>query len=456
MILCCSCSGNLFNNPYPEQLAPIISELKEEKKIDANSKFNFFTTYGDSLLYSSERGRIAQIVGDVDVSIENYEDAIQDVKDNEDAAVVRASEGVSQLLAVATADDAIPYAGEEFEKTMLHIMQASNYLFKKDIFNATPEIRLAGDRQAGELKKYEQEIAEVKKKVKENKINFYSVDQKVQKQYANLNEDAGKVKNSFQNAYAFYLGGLVYELNNELNDAYLDYKNALEIFPRNTYLQRDTIRLAEKLGIKSDLSQLRSRFPNARQRAGKGTDVIVIVEDGFIPEKMELKVNVGLFAQLIPGLKKAISPGATFALPTYKNDKYKVVPYNIRNSAGKVIGKTEPVCYLFSLAVRALKERAVERIIRQVLRIFAKSSHQWLPDNMKDYAVVYNVIQYFSEHADLRGWYTLPHNVQIYRNMLPKGKIFVAGKPVEISGEGKTIIRVVGSGKANYVYSVEF
>ena len=447
----CSCSGNLFKRTYPEQVSPIISELRDEKKIDANTKFNSFTDYGENLLYSSERGRIAQIVGDLDVSIKNYEEAIQEVKKEEDSAEVRVSDGANQLLEVTAADDAVSYSGEEFEKNMLHTLQALNYLLKGDISNATPEVRLAGDRQAEQLKKYEQEIADTKKQAEEKGIKFDVINDLIQKQYANLDEDAGKVKNSFQNAYSFYLGGLIYELNDELNDAYLDYKNALEIFPNNTFLQRDVIRLADKLNMKSELSQLRRRFPNASGRAEDGTDVVVIVEDGFIPEKTELKFGISPFVQFIPGLNKVVSPDAAFALQNYNgNVKYQVASYDIMDSNGKVIGKTEPVCYLDSLAFRALKERATERTIRQALRIVAKSSsNKWIPGASY-------VNQLSSEHADLRGWYTLPRDVQIYRNILPKGKIIVAGKPVEISGKGGKIIHVVATGRANYVHSAEF
>ncbi len=58
------------------------------------------------------------------------------------------------------------------------------------------------------------------------------------------------MKHSFQNAATFYLSGVVWEMLGERNDAYIDYKKALEIFPDNLFLQADVMRLGKRLGMR--------------------------------------------------------------------------------------------------------------------------------------------------------------------------------------------------------------
>ena len=70
-----------------------------------------------------------------------------------------------------------------------------------------------------------------------------------------------------------------------------------------------------------------------------------------------------------------------------------------------------------------------------------------------------SVINYATEHADLRSWLTLPSNAQILRVSLPAGlhRIVATSMPgratttdVEILPKGKTLLRIVRVGKHFY------
>ncbi len=67
--------------------------------------------------------------------------------------------------------------------------------------------------------------------------------------YPSMHNTIGQVKNSFQNAYTFYLSALFYESSGEYNRANIDYKKALAIYPNNHFLQQDSFRLAKKLNL---------------------------------------------------------------------------------------------------------------------------------------------------------------------------------------------------------------
>ena len=142
---------------------------------------------------------------------------------------------------------------------MLHHYQALNFLTKKDLEGAAVEVRRANNEQEEALRRFESEVEAAQKAAEKKHISSKS-QSAVSSSYAQMDEVAGKVKNSFQNAYTFYVSGFIYELLDQANDAYIDYKKALEIYPENRYLQQDVIRLARALNMGEDLVDLQARF----------------------------------------------------------------------------------------------------------------------------------------------------------------------------------------------------
>ena len=128
-----------------------------------------------------------------------------------------------------TNDNAIGYQLAPYEQSMLHTYQALNYLYTDGLESALVEVRRANLVQEKALETYENELLEAKDK--DPGINWQQVDAAL----SPLDSRIGDIKNGFQSAYTFYLSGLLYEAAGELNDAYIDYKKALEIYPDNTF-----------------------------------------------------------------------------------------------------------------------------------------------------------------------------------------------------------------------------
>jgi uncharacterized protein len=459
-----ACSTSSLITPYPQQITPVINDLKVNMAKDGGDLFTLDAHSADSVLYQMERGRIQQIQSKLDGSVEKYASALEDVKAYEEKARISASDAGAQVAALLVNDNVIPYKGEPYEQIMLHSLQAVNYLLKNDPENAAPEARLAGDRQREALLEREKELENLKGEAKKNNVDP-NVGDSVLKQYAGLDEVAGKVKNSFQNAYAFYIAALVYEAHKEPDQAYKDYQNALEIFPNNSYLQRDTVRLAKKLGMSSDLNGYAKRFPKAYQEgsalakppADKG-ELIVLMEDDFIPQKQQIKIPIPV----------NLSGGFTaVAFPTYSVKWLAPAPLTVSEGTGKTLGKTETLCYLDSLALRALKERIPALVIRQILRSAVKGTGAYFASEKLGWGagLATSVINYASENADLRGWYTLPQNAQVMRVWLPAGKHTLnlkhdrsgasAKVEVEVPKGGQAIVRAVRAGGTLYTQAAK-
>lgn len=456
------CAGTTTFTSYTKKMSLHLQDLQSRKPIDFTQCLLSECQSMDQILYTMERGRMAQIIGQAEVSKKDFGATMEAIKVNEEKATVSASGIGAQAAAVMVNDNAIPYEGEGYERVMLHHFQAMNHLVNKDVEGAAVEVRRANAEQEEALKRHEKELEKARAEAEEKELNPEEASTGVASRFEVLDEVAGKVKNSFQNAYTFYMSGLVYELMNQPNDAYIDYKKALEIFPDNSYLKRDVGRLAHSLGMTEEQEALRERF-GAELLSGAGSvkggdgDLVVLYEDGFVPQKKEIKIP-------IPVPRAGL---VAVAFPIYNEKWSDCAPLTVARPDGE-IGATEPICYLNALAVKALKEKVPAIAIRQTIRAAAKAAtaavaKEHLGSLGSLTASIYNLV---SENADLRSWVTLPANAQIMRATLPAGihRLTVAQKgsnvsapvEVEIREGGKTFLRVIRTGEQLYSSSVTF
>lgn len=451
LLVCSGCASTSTFNSYTSQSSSFIQSIKNGNQIDLNKELVQQTNSADKILYLMERGRIAQIQGDFDTSKKSFEVAMNTIKENDEKAVISTSGAGAQASALLINDNAIPYKGDGYERVMLYHFQAMNYLAKNDIEGAGVEVRRANAEQEIALKRHEREIEEAEKSAKENKVSS-ETPISVVTAYADLDQLAGSVKNSFQNAYTFYLSGIVYEMRGQANDAYIDYKKALEIFPDSTYLQKDVIRLAQQLKMNDDLAQFTTKYPKVAENIlneKSGGELIVLFEDDFVPQKEQIKIPIPISLQAV------VVTAAAF--PIYNVESTVVSPLTL-SEGGNVIASTEPICFMGSLAIKALKEKvssiAIRQVIRSTLKVVAAAEAKKKLGGLGSLAVsAYNFI---SENADLRSWTTLPFDIQIIRITLPPGEHnFIishsgsgatASIKVNIKEKGKEILRVIRAG----------
>lgn len=458
------CSTSSVFTSYTTRMTPLIDGVKARKFDHALKVLNKYRKGNDKILYLLERGRIAQIKNDLEISMKDYEATINAVRQREEKAIIRASDVGAQTSTFLTNDNTIPYQAEGYEKVFLYQFQAFNYLAKKDVEGAGVEVRRAHLEQETAREMHEKEVRRAEEKARQKSLEAERAYANLNSAYRGMDDVAGKVKNSFQNAYTFYLSGIVYELLDQPNDAYIDYKKALQIFPNNTYVQRDVLRLAKALGMNQGLDEYASRIDTvkAEDEYGDGDtnagDLVVFFENGFVPQKKEIKVPLPT-----PNGFLAV------AFPVYTAKWPDLEPLSLsvpeRNS---VFGETEPLCYVQALAVKSLKEKVPGMVVRHLLRSATKAAFQY---QAKDSAGVagtilssfYNVI---SERADLRSWLTLPRDVQILRKPLSAGvhRVHLEHKAsgafsdmdIFMNRNGKTILRVIRAGSVLYTTAITF
>ena len=461
-LLLAGCSIATTFQPYPHKIAPLQQQLtRTPLPVDLSSSFKRERRGSDKILYNLEHGRAAQLLGQTETSRNDFAVAIAAIRSNEERALVSASQFSASVASFATNDNALPYAGEGYERVLLHHYQALNYLLEADLSGAGVEFRWANSEQQEALNHHAKELDRAEKEAQKKGAGNPAENNEFQRRYAQLDEVAGQLKNSFQNAYSFYLSGVVYELQGEENDAYIAYKKALEIYPENSYVQRDVMRLARKLRMDDDLTALAKRFPSlynatAVAERNEGGELILLYEENFVPSREEIKIPFFVPGGLV-----------TLAFPYYRGPwrDYRPLEVFAGNAAS---GQTELLCDIRGLAVKSLQEKMPILLTRQLVRAVSKVlAQRAAKEKLGPFGelgmLAYSVI---SENADLRSWLTLPESVQILRINLPVGEQrlrlqslqseFGTEIAIDVKSGGKTIVYAVKTGHQFHTATVSF
>jgi hypothetical protein len=184
---------------YNQSLTPYYKNVyagnyaQAEKDLDNNG---LIQKPRNKLLYLMEKGRVAHLNGQYELSNKYFNNADQLLDSGlngvADAAVGLLVNSMSQT-----------YKGEDFEKFMVHYYKALNYLYLNNIEDAIVEARRITLQAQDQGDKFN------------NKDNRYSND-----------------------AFALMFQGMLYERNNDVNNAFISYRNAAEIYlksPDQTY-----------------------------------------------------------------------------------------------------------------------------------------------------------------------------------------------------------------------------
>lgn len=421
-----SCATTSLFIPYPAQIQPIRELIIHREYDKAQKNLSRHLGSRDRLLYLMERGRIAQMAGEYEASIQNFRKAIALLERNEEKARITLTGSGAQTAALLTNDNALPYTGEPYERIFIHQFQALNYLFSGNREAALVEVRRANLEQQVALQRHERELAKAEEMDRERAlIEGHDA-------FSALRSAAGQVKNSIQNAYTFYLSGLVYESAGELNDAYIDYRKALEIRPDNPYLVDILLRLTHRLDFSDDHRQLKEAhaLPEPREPSADEGEIVVLFEQGFVPAKSEITIPLWIDLHHVE---------QRIALPTYRFPAHTHSPL-ILSLKGDALGETWPIVQVEALAARALEDRLPAIILRQTLRFAAKRKLSYAAGKKwgEHAELAMEVFNFVTEQADRRSWLTLPDNAQILRSILPAGRHQLqlgdreAGKTVEI------------------------
>lgn len=385
----------------------------------------------DGLLYSLELGRFAQLAGQYETSKSGFESAFLFFQQRDDQARLSAGAAVSGTGAMLTNDNARPYEGKDYERIFAHSYQALNYLKLGNAEGAAVELRRANLEQTVAAERREKEVAKAEEEASKENVDV----SQHEGSFAGLNEAAGRVKSSFQNAYTFYLSAVFWEAARDYNAALVDLKRAFEINPDAVFIEEDIRRVQRRMG-----DRVQARLPGPEEGS-----LVVLFEQGQIQPKRELSLP-------IPTIHGAFA----VAFPTYDPaDIIAAVPLTVTDAEGNGVLRTQVIAEVGAMAARSLREELPGMLVRQTLRAATKYAVQKQANDANPFAgLATNIYNLVSERADLRSWMTLPLYVQAGRTIVPAGQkqIMLSGAglnqtiDIEVSPGGTTIIRVITTG----------
>jgi hypothetical protein len=427
-----------FNKSHTSHFAQQGEMVRQGRVGDVVQKLETKARKGgrDGVLHALSAGYYYLSMQDYDSSKELFKIAEDQIEQYEERAKINARDIAAGAKSAVTSDMELPYKGEMFEKVMVNTMLSMNYLFKEDLQGANVEVRKAEIRQKEAIDKHQGELKKIEKQKKEKKIDDKSLNS-IYKNYSVLDDFSSKVINSFQNGFTYFLGGLVYELDNKLDDAYQDYYKSFSLY-KNKYTLKKIIELSQKLKMQNEyekwVNMYKDLFNEEVQRQGPGTkprtanaELVVVYFCGNVPQKTQAK-----FSLWLP--KKSFNVAFPFydRNALYMNDGCLEI-----NQNGEILGKTEMVLDFVPIVIKALKEKLTGMVVRQIIRLIAKNKIEKTAEKKVGFLAKYaaKIFNTVSERADLRGWYELPCNIQIFRAKIEAGPSTISLKEISSQGE---------------------
>jgi hypothetical protein len=387
---------------HPDQMRPIRMLMAREDYAQALAEFEKIDNSEGDALYLLERGLLLHYAGHYALSNEAFERAEVLSEDLYTKSISR------EAAALLTSDLVLEYVPKPFEQVLVNYFRALNYMFLGEKEDAIVECRKASD-----------------------KLALYS------------EEDKRPYR---RDAFIEYLTGILYEWDGEINDALISYRNAIggyevyrELFglPDPNHLTCDLLRTAGALGFVDDIESVNPRDREtceSESQADTLAKVVVFVEQGFVPAKEELAVNIPI---LKSEARRARDDSYAFSMGVYSRlygHSYDVddIAYFLRVAVPRYPERharpPTPTLYADSLRVGLAISEDVFALAKAELDhdmpgIFAKT----LARGLIKYAAtdkadekwgklagrLVNIATAATERADLRGWLSLPRAVYI-------------------------------------------
>ncbi len=305
-------------------------------------------------------------------------------------------------LSIVSNDTVLPYAGEDFERVMIHLMSAIGYLQAGQPDEALVEARRLDTLLAVYNDKYD-------------KKNVYKED-----------------------AFARYLSGILHESDGQWDEAFIDYRRAVDVYldDYRTYgtslpdiLIADLVRAASAVDRIEDIKSLVpgdrpsdriDRWTQSCNRSDQGK-IVFITFAGYAPRKVHDMVVVptshGPIGVAFPRMVITPSPCSNGRLTLYGKDHFFEADLVLVEDINRV-------------AVKNLDDRKGRILVKAIVRAVAKQvaihSIARSRDNRDDQRVVEAILNLFNiflvERADTRSWRTLPGRIYMTRMYVPAGE----------------------------------
>jgi len=383
------------------------------------------------LLYFMDRGMTLSLAGQFEKSNQMLDQAATTADTLYTDSMTRSS------AALLTNDNMLPYSGEDFERVMIHLISALNYAQQGDIVEALVECRRV-----------------------DTKLN-------------SINDQYQDKKNGYkEDAFARYLSGILYEAQGEINDAFISYRKAFEIYSdwAVTYgtamppmIGADLLRTTDALHMREEHEEYKKRFPTTKFLDQKGQGELIIVSfNGRSPRKENQFFDIVLNQNIINSILttaiwqshagsgkisfSTIGQLVRIALPTYVPQKSDVGQVSV-SLTGPVFLSGQSVLMedITAIAQRNLEDRMNRIRIKAITRATIKALEvkrlsQRAEEKMEGVAgfllgKIAEAAMATTEVADKRSWRTLPDEIHLTRMVVPSGTYQVASQFISRHGE---------------------
>ena len=265
-----ACASSSLFSPYPSQALQFKKSIVDKTEEDAVASLAKKLQSADGLLYSQEAMRLQQYGQNIESSKQIADGAKLAYRHFDDKAKISASGLVSQGASLFSNDNAMPYQGQAYERVLLNLFQAYNYLSLGDLEGASVELRQASDEQRQLELKYAKDSEEIKSQAQGEKIDQSSWYDS--QQLSAMRQATSGVDSSFLNAYVYFVSALIWEAQGDWNAALVDYKKALSLKPNNQLLKKAVTRAD-------------------RGVADKSAKLFVVYEQGFVAAKHSFQLS---------------------------------------------------------------------------------------------------------------------------------------------------------------------
>lgn len=361
-----------------------------------------------------ETGRVRMLSGDFLGSSTNFASVIDKViEQRETGPVVNVGDVGANVLAGTLTDDrtrAYHLPAYEFIQTLHY--QMLNHLFLGMPDAAMVEARRAVFAQDQIAEKYGKEVQDAKAAPADD--THAATLSKVDAQMQTMAPVIEMTRSSFENGLVWYLCGVLFEKDNDLANASLSFRKAWELMPGNPYVQNDFLRVLQTQDreLFKQLSTQAGVSADALKRAK--TEVILIVEEGFVSQRQSMKIPLPIGGTLT---------SADF--PIYQDGAYSPTMFEVWQGE-RTLGSGALALSVQSLAYRDLKEKMPGIVVRNMTRVATRVAAQQVANHVDDsvkFAVMaFNAISTIINRADTRAWYTLPMVAHLYRGGVAPGE----------------------------------
>lgn len=310
-----------------------------------------------------------------------------------------------QVSSFLISDNTIPYRGEDFENAMVNLFMALNYI----------GLGLEEDALV-EARKVDNKLNIINSQYEEDKKNIYKED-----------------------AFIRFLMGVLYETGGELNDSFISYRKAEEIYTNDysqnygvspsSFLIENLLSAAQAMDFQEEISEFQRKYPgvNYMNPAEKKemAEIYCIHYNGLGPVKAEKSWLITMPDAYV----------AKIAYPIFERRGYQVSQSEItlKNLASNSSYQFTTVLMedIGSIAIMNLENRMGRIKTKAIARattkyLVTKASSKVAKDQGGSMLgllvqVAGNIASVATEQADIRHWRLLPAEIRVGRVVVPPG-----------------------------------